>query len=665
MKKIIRYITLLYITVIPVTSCSDYLNIVPDNIPTIEQVFNTREGAFQMLYTCYDYVPRPANIFHNPALLVGDEVWNPVLDPTFYYYRNKSSEYIAKGKQNKINPLMDYWDGGNYNYLNQKFGDTEEGLSIKSLWAGIRNCNIMIENIHSVPDMKMEEKDQWKAEVRVLKAYYHYYLMQLYGPIPYMSENLPISLPADQVQVEREPVDIVVNKIVEELDIAIDSEALPETVAGRGAEMGRINLAVAKAIKAKVLILAASPMFNGNNRFLSLKNAQGTTLFNPEYSVEKWQRAALACADAIQAAENASMGFYKFKDKSINVSDKTMLELDLRGQITDKTSNPELVWGIGRQDVRRLIYYASSPLNQSQIEGRPLGFNNLHAPTMNIVDQFYTRNGLPLDEDKDYAYEDRFKLVSVTDQDEHYFNPDKEIRVPYYNTQREPRFYAYLGFDQGKYFCQEQLEEDKTYIIHSKANDFAGIKNMMYTVTGYTCKKIVPWDRQYVTNKIDNIGDVLYFFPIIRYSDLCLMYAEALNESKDAPDNDVYFYINAIRAKSGLDTNTGGIVQTWTKYSKNPNKPKTKEGMREIIRQERMIELSFEGQRFWDLKRWMLATEYYNKPIRGWNVFGFSENEYYKETYIYPLKFSTRDYFWPIKQSSIDSNYKLQQNQGW
>jgi hypothetical protein len=668
MKKII-YSALLAMSIFFGTSCSDYLDIVPDNIPSIQQVFDTRENAFKMLYTCYDYLPRTANIFQNPALLCGDENWNPeFVDPNFYYYRNKSTVLIAKGQLNATDPLLNYWDGGDYSNLDQKFGDGNESTKIKSLWAGIRNCNTFIDNIDKVPDMTNEERAQWKAETQVLKAYYHFYLLQMYGPIPFMGKNLDISLTPEEVQREREPVDQVVSEIVAVLDEAINSNALTPTYAARKNELGRINLPVAKAIKAKVLVLAASPIFNGNTKFSSFKNSEGVPFMNPVYSAEKWRVAADACKAAIDAAHDASLDFYTFNQKAngLTVTDTTQLELNLRGQITENTDNTELVWGVGRQDVQRLIYYASCPLYALQIGARPLGFNNLHGATMNVVDQFYTEHGVPIEEDKTYDYSSRFKLIRVPEKDHFYFNTDTAIKVPYYNTGREPRFYAYLGFDQGRYYSKEIPNDENSYIIHSKANDFAGSRNGMYSITGYTCKKLIPWNRIWTLSPyVDNIGETIYFFPIIRLSDLYLMCAEALNESKSQPDDEVYQYLQPIRSKAGLDKETGSLVQTWSKYSSNPTKPITKVGLRDIIRQERMIELSFEGQRYWDLKRWMLAEEYLNRPIRGWNVTGISESDYYLETYIYQRKFATRDYFWPIRQKSLDSNHKLVQNMGW
>lgn len=667
MKRLHLYI-LCVLTTFSVSSCSDFLDVVPDNIPTIEQIFNTRQGAYQMLHTCYDYVPRPANICQNPALLCGDENWNPTfIDPNFFFYRNKSTEYIAKGRQDKITPLLNYWDGGDYKYLGQKYGDVEEASYIKSLWAGIRNCNIMIDNVNKVPDMKLDEKAQWRAEAMVLKAYYHYYLLQMYGPLPYMTENLSVALPPEMVQKEREKVDDVVAKIVGDLDAAINSGGLPPTVVGRQNDLGRINLPVAKAIKAKVLVLAASPIFNGNTKFANFRNSAGESFINTEYSKDKWEDAANACKDAIESAHNAGMDFYKFDQKAngLNVSSITEQELRLRGQITDNSNNIELVWGIGRQDVQRLIYYASTPLNESQISARPLGFNNLHGATMNVTDQFYTRNGVPINEDNTYQYTDRYKLTEVPAADKFYFTDQVGAMVPIYNTGREPRFYAYLGFDQGRYFCQQEPNDTKSAVIRSKSQDFAGARQMMYCVTGYTCKKLIPWKRQFIVDVIDNVGDVNYFFPIIRVSDLYLMCAEALNELKEEPDDEVYQYIQPVRTKAGLDKGTLNLVNTWSQFSTNPAKPTNKIGMRDIIRQERMIELAFEGQRYWDIRRWMLAEEYFNRPIRGWNANGSGDLDYYNVTTIYPMRFSAKDYFWPLRQASLDSNHKLVQSPGW
>ncbi len=108
------------------------------------------------------------------------------------------------------------------------------------------------------------------------------------------------------------------------------------------------------------------------------------------------------------------------------------------------------------------------------------------------------------------------------------------------------------------------------------------------------------------------------------------------------------------------------MQESWQQYSNNPNKYSTKDGLREIIHQERMIELAFEGHRFWDLKRWKKANEELNKPIQGWNVLGETTNAYYQVTTVFSQRFvSPRDYFWPINEGTLIQNPNLVQNVGW
>src|SRR5690606_20069951 len=106
-----------------------------------------------------------------------------------------------------------------------------------------------------------------------------------------------------------------------------------------------------------------------------------------------------------------------------------------------------------------------------------------------------------------------------------------------------------------------------------------------------------------------------YPWPEIRLADLYLMYAEALNETS-GPVSDVHKYLDLIRKRAGLES----VTDSWQKYSKNPAKPTTKDGMRAIIRRERLIELAFEGSRFWDLRRWKESARELNGPVRGWDV---------------------------------------------
>lgn len=635
------------------SSCDEYLDIVPDDVPTMELAFANRQNAERFLATCYSYVPAHGNVWRNPALSTGDEVWN-CAEETFYY-SNRTSFRIAKGLQNTNNPYLNYWSGGN------------DGTN---LFVAIRDCNIFLENVNDVPDLLSSDRDRWIAEVKVLKAFYHYFLMQLYGPVPIIRENIPVSASIEEVKVVREPVDEVVAYIVELIDEAIaDKEqpdpALPLAIRAYATELGRLTMPAALAIKAKVLTLAASPLFNGNPDFKDYQNEEGVSYINPEFNPAKWEAARDALKEAIDVAHTAGHGLYEFDDRLTGlkepVSDTTMLELTLRNTITSRFSK-ELIWGLGNNDVTTLQGIVNAPLTAYHQGQRISWVRSMHNPTLNVVEQFYTQNGVPINEDITYDFEDRYKVMEVPDNHNYYLI--KDFRTAYLNFYREPRYYAYLGFDGGKWFNMEVESDKNAFEVHNKAGQIAGRALDNYNITGYFAKKLVNY-KLIMREGQDNGGTISYAFPIIRLADLYLLYAEALNECKELPDDEVYEYIQMVRDKAGLDKGTGSLTATWATYSNNPSKPTTKAGMRDIIRRERMIELAFEGQRFYDLRRWRLAMEYLNKPIRGWNVSEKEELGYYQVTYIATRKFMLKDYFWPIRTDDLYRNDKLVQSPQW
>ena len=139
-----------------------------------------------------------------------------------------------------------------------------------------------------------------------------------------------------------------------------------------------------------------------------------------------------------------------------------------------------------------------------------------------------------------------------------------------------------------------------------------------------------------------------------------LLYAEALNEA-NGPSEEVYLYLDKIRERAGLP----GVEVAWTVFSINPEKYKTQAGLREIIHRERAIELVFEGQRFWDLRRWKSATTELSKPITGWDLFQETAEGYYRERLVFSQSFRLRDYLWPLNENTILANPMLVQNPGW
>ena len=635
------------------TSCEDdYLDVVPDNIATIDLAFNTRSTAENFLSTCYTYIPEHAHVEQNFSLLAGDEVWYYAEND--FYMNNETSFRVAKGMQNSSSPYLNYWEGG-------------RGAP-RSLFNALRDCNIFLDNLVAVPGLEEEERLRWLDEVKVLKAFYHFWLMQMYGPIPIVDTNIPVSAPSTETNVYRASIDEVVTYLTDLLDEVIVADNLPGLINYVYTEQGRITMPIAKALKAKILMLSASPIFNGNTDFSSLIDNQGNSLVNQSYDPQKWVLAKDALLDAIESAEANGHSLFQFNQQLPiigGISDQITQELSLRAAITEPF-NSEIIWAFSADWTGELQQWCQPrwTADHSALFGYT---KKSHAPTLNMVETFYTRNGVPIDEDISWEYGNRFDVVQtpILDADNenyHEFYIEDDYATAKLHTFREPRFYSTLGFDGGKWFSLET--ENINFIPHlnAKAGAPSGKQGFeIYSITGYFAKKLVHYE-----NIISLEGSTIqgYSFPIIRLSDLYLMYAEASNETKAAPDADVYEYIQKVRDRAGLDVG-GDLVSTWQMHSANPSKPSTKDGMRAIIHQERMIELALEGHRYWDLRRWKLAGEYFSKPIRGWNIFKPDVAGFYEVENIFYRNYLTKDYLWPISQTELLRNPNLIQNPGW
>lgn len=627
-------------------SCKDFLDVVPDNTPTIDHAFKTRVEAERFLYGCFSFLPNFSNGGTNPAFFGGDEAW--YIDPA--QGTDPRLWYIARGSQGTQSPLADYWASQHTTYsLNGG----------KPIFTALSDCIIFLENIHKPYDLYDEERTRWIAEVKFLQAFYHFWLFRMYGPIPLIKENIPISTKGEAALRYREPVDEVVDYIVSLIDEAV--EDLPLLIEDQINELGRPTQPIALAVKAQALTLAASPLFNGNEDYVGFTDDRGIPLFPETYDPKKWERAAEALKEAIESAHDAGHQLYDFRvmnpAQALTLNEKTILAMQVRGAATERW-NEEIIWGDSNNSTINL-QRACHPVFFVQQGGG--GLYKSYAPTLQVVEQFYTKNGVPIEEDKDWEGIDPMQIRTATTADKYYIQPN--YRTIQLHFDREPRFYGSIIFDGGTYYGNSRINDDNdmwvTPLLAGKIGGGAS-PSQRYPSTGYICKKWLHF-RSSVPDNSNSFTQWRYAFPIIRLADLYLMYAEVLNETLAAPTDEVYYYIDLVRGRTGLKT----VVDSWRDHSINPDKPLTQDGMREIIRRERMNELAFEGARFWDLKRWKLSKEYMNRPIRGLNIRGEIPADFYQETEIYPLKFETKDYLWPIRQSVLLSNRRLIQNPGW
>jgi hypothetical protein len=613
------------------TACSDYLDVVPDGVATLDNAFSNRLNSEKFLFSCYNMLPDQNNPFTYPGHVGIDEIW---WDVDVSGLNTRSGSRIATNDQNASDPFQNYWDG------------RRDG---KNLWIGIRDCNIFLDNIERVPDLQNWERVRWVSEVKFIKAYLHFFLLQLYGPVPIVDENFPVNAPTEDVRVYREPVEDVIEYVVNLLDESMEN--LPDYIEETITEMGRITKPIAYAVKAKVLVWAASPLMNGNPDYMNFKDHRGVQLIPAVEDRTKWNRAMEAVREAIEVCHQRH-ALFRYQRGFEVMSETTHLKYTLRGAVSERQGvNPESIWA------------HTGGSNQFQNYCTPKFFSTYSgtaelSATLKLAEEYYTQNGIPIDEDPTWNYIGRYDTRLNDDNSHQYYIGRGEITANL-NYFREPRFYAHLAFDRSLFEALAQKEEE-TIVIQNRSGDPHGVVfSDCHISTGYFIKKLVSFRSGTTTT---SPSPWRFSIPNIRLSDLYLLYAETLNEVKDVPDNEVYRWVDSIRTRAGLE----GVVDSWAKYSAIPNKPATKEGMREIIKRERMIELSFEGQRFFDLRRWKDATRYMNQPVEGWDFQGVKPEEYYRIiTYYTNRNYTMKDYLWPLWNTSITKNSNLVQNPGW
>lgn len=633
-------------------SCSNYLDVVPDNVLQYKDLFVSQKRAYNALASCYLGVP--FDFRENQPLTLGDEwaIVNPVTDINRTGVQGTS---IMRGMQSASNTLMSLWTGHN---------------TLHNLWNVIRDCNLLIEHIDLVPDMTAQSKADWKAQARFMKAYYLFRLVESYGPVIIPKSYDPSELNSDLFEY-RSKVEDCFDYILNEID-----EAIPYLKEKAGTnELGMIDRVGAKSIKAKILLLRASPFFNGNTEYYgNFLDHKGEHFFSQTVDPEKWKRAADAAREALEDCEYRGFRLFRFSGRpyafdmeDFELNPERMQALyDLRFRTTQRW-NEEIIWGV--------TLFATNNMGRTSCIKKPATYGG-PAPanigdgwagaSYQAMERYYTEHGLPIDEDRTVNPTTLHDIVATPDNSSPEYNRLRGYMQPGVNTvnmylNREPRFYADLGVTGGYYRAHQVRINTMMYQGADGGYNATRDGNLM-NPTGIAVQKTVHPESYYV----DANSWVVPPYPIIRVADLYLMLAEALNEYY-GPTQEVYDAINAVRERAGIPTveESYGDQSEWV-TDEARNKHLTKEGMREIILRERAVEFAFEtGSRFWDMRRWKRSVAEFSRPIYGWNYLGTNATTFFSHSIIQGRKWSVTDCLWPIDNREMDRNAKLIQNPGW
>jgi hypothetical protein len=452
---------------------------------------------------------------------------------------------------------------------------------------------------------------------------------------------------------------------VQLLDEAIPD--LPNRLAKITSEMGRVTQPIALSVKAKVLVEAASPLFNGNGDYASFKTQDGIRYFNTTFDITKWEKAAISCEEAVKSCEDAGFELYEFTPSANDkINEELRIQMSIRNSVADNNYNfnKEVVWANTNSLSAHTQMLSTATLDAkfTSNEGHRLAL----APSLAIAEMFYSKNGVPIDEDNDWIssgkYSDRYKLKMATS--EHRYNLSEGEQTATLHFDREVRFYANLSFDRNLWFGIGKYDMNDQWVIMARSGEPAG-KRMatLYSATGYFCKKLAHYQNNLLEGTAAGYSIVDYPWPVIRIADLYLLYAEALNEAYGQSE-EVYYWIDLVRKRAGLE----GVKDSWAKYAEpsKKTKPDTQTGLEEIIQRERLIELANEGQRYWEIRRWKKAKEmWHNKPVQGWDINQSDAPTYYRVRTVHTPQFVTKNYLWPLMEYNLSVNPKLDQNPGW
>lgn len=600
------------------SSCQkEFLDQVPDDRLTLEEVFNRRKLSEEWLAGTYNFI-------RDEAHRTNSTPWDVISDDNDVSQRNTPFQ-VNLGNWNASSNYWNFWD---------------------HYYKGIRTATTFMNHIDGNEEILQEREGealikQRKAEARFLRAFFYAELLKQYGPFIIIGDteiapDLPLDDPS--LQLARSSYDECVNYIISELDLAEADLRVEHYYNGDNVlenDMGRASKVLCRAVKSKLLLYAASPLFNGNKDFASLVNKDGKALMNSTFSVEKWTKAAQAAKAVIDYAESSGkLGLYK-KNTAGNLDPF----LSYRDVFLDSWN---VEWIMARNNNTLGNYQRSSTPRLAS------GYASM-GPTQQLVDTYRMSNGTsPI---SGYNNDGSPRINAASGYSESGFSEfsaagatrKKNTFNMYVN--REPRFYATVTYSGSDWInTTSSLGVRDIQLYYSGESGKGGSHD--YSETGYLFRKNISPTYHPTQNNVARP------FVMMRYAEILLNYVEALNEASPGHP-DILKYLNQIRERGGIPALSTGLNQN---------------DMRTQIRTERRIELVMEQLRYFDTRRWKIAEQTDAGAFYGMNVEGGTSNTdptFFTRTRFENRVFRKSFYLFPIPQTEVQRNPNLVQNTGW
>ena len=556
MKKFLIVI-LMGMTFLTVTSClEEYLDKAPESGLTEEEIFTKYDNFKQFFYGVYE-----GQKYYSDG-------WREFNIKNAFprYFSHWDQKYSWEG-------LTDAADQGRYMeghtfksgqvsaFVNKFTYDGKRRPILQSMFICIRKSNMALEKIDMLQDASPEDKDDLIAQAHFVRAFCHFELMRIWGPMPYITKTLG---PEDNLDIPRLSKYETLKAVALDMDTAafyFERAQRMRRDLGPGQpghlnhpDQARPNGVAAKAYKARALLYAASPL-------------------NNDIGQVAWEDAAKANWEAIQIAEQEQYSLVSAADYKKNFVG------------TIYTNEHLWAWHAGNLTWNNGAHAG----NFCGIIGNSVSSWSGVCPTQNFVDKFETRWGDPLNTEAE-----RQSAAALGHYNEQ--NPYKD---------RDPRFYIDILYNQAPVpgFNIAQL----WYEVKDGKTTYGELLDPKYlgrSYTGYMIRKI--WGE--ASNK--NRTSVLYTDPLMRLTELYLNYAEAANEAYGPSTPAPGATMNAIDAINFVRARINA-VPIQSQFTSSP------EIFRERIKNERNVELAYEGHYYQDIRRWMDAPKAYAGPIMG------------------------------------------------
>ncbi|MDR3366804.1 MAG: RagB/SusD family nutrient uptake outer membrane protein [Prevotellaceae bacterium] len=693
MKKILFILSVVLLS----GGCKDYLDIdhLLENTMDIETVFESKDYSDQWLAGVFERL-------EGENMDVGSKetaLFNIITDDMYFNDRRKIND-----------------NGRTYDkFKNGDYKESDEQGSWERCYRGIRDASTYILNIDKCSkELTQEEITDRKGQARFVRAYLYWLLLRKYGPIPILPlEGLDFTKDYEELAIPRSPYGDCAEFIAGELALA--AQELPLSLRDN-TNIARPTRGAALAARAKVYLYSASPLFNGNTDgwAAQLVDHEGNRLVSETRDETKWAKAAAA------AKEVMDLGVYElhtvpFRDQPIDASkigfqawltyDYHYYPATIPPPAHDEFS--ELYWPDGWKNIDPFESYrqvfngdmrawGSTELiftrgvnqrNNDDVKAlaahqmpRTMNGWNTHGLSLKMYDAYYMNDGteFPPDGARPKGYTpSTYSNDPAADNYYGKFLPlPPGVSLQHFN--REPRFYASVAYNGSIWEAEGYPDRTQKTRLYQQAFYYRDSENgkkpsepMYYLPTGIGIKKYYhPRDYRETTT---SYGGILFKpEPAIRYAEVLLIYAEALNELSGAYAIPSYDGARSIPVSRSIAQMRSGIKPVRIRAGLPDFEPEVYDNadkFRAKLKRERQIELMGEGHRYFDLRRWKDAPVEENSVVRGFNMNMTSSQRERFDTPVdvlnLPSVFVDKMYLWPISHTELRRNRNLTQNPGW